>query len=723
MQEYIRPVYRNEATQVLHGPMPQCSHSVLHEHVFKFSPCEGFESSTQASSKIGRKISRCVSASSTVCPAASAAKPPASKSSSVVAPSAQLSTLAVPEEETVESKAATAVSERIDMLQAMLDQLKTQDVTKTCVQEQQRALEAEVKALRFQRNSALPARKQLSKAVGRRNASGKHKDKTAEALKLAEAAVVKAIAESEVAHAENDAAVAEDTIADQEVVRLQAIVRSEEGRLCSDPIAQFLKQANSSISGLATSDESKHMFLTMLQVLAATHAPQPAAGMMDVDLGFQLVPKPMSPAVPAALLSACPARGGVVPACPPPLVAPCFNGAYQKGGASGSGGSHALTVTAASPALHMPTAAMDVAISSTFPLEQARLQKQHAEAVAEKTRLDNQRASAEAERVRLVQQKESAEAAQALAVQQQAEAVRARVEAENAAAVYKFQQQVAEANAVFLHQQLQQLMQLQSHQNMMAIQDSAGRIQQQKDLQEAVRIQHVHGFPQQDIDKHMEQHQELTVKAQAMNVATLTAAAVEHPPSYHPCPAVAVGHAAPGLNHPAVAAQAPAVPPAVTPAWAVTTAILEGPANHNAHVAVAGAQPAPHFPEATSPVVATGSEDMMAAASAAADLRLSLRPQNGSSCPPTALFGVELAAESGLESVDVVPELAKQPVGTSRTAPKSRQRSGGSPAPGYGPIAVARPCSQRKIPGGGLDPAIHPPSEKHLKGKLGRFMS
>ena len=51
------------------------------------------------------------------------------------------------------------------MLQTMLDQLKSQDQAIVCVADQKQRLETEVHALRFQRNSALPAKKQLNKAL------------------------------------------------------------------------------------------------------------------------------------------------------------------------------------------------------------------------------------------------------------------------------------------------------------------------------------------------------------------------------------------------------------------------------------------------------------------------------------------------------------------------------------------------------------------------------
>ena len=153
---------------------------------------------------------------------------------------ADLSTLAaIVEEDTPEVRASKALSERIDMLQSLIDQLKTQDTSKLCVQEKKKPLEAEASALHVQRNSALLARKQLSEALGRKQAAMKAKDKLAITLQEAEAAVVKATEEAAKAKEELDGAVAEDFAADQDVVRLQPIVRSEEGRVCTDPIVVF----------------------------------------------------------------------------------------------------------------------------------------------------------------------------------------------------------------------------------------------------------------------------------------------------------------------------------------------------------------------------------------------------------------------------------------------------------------------------------------------------
>ena len=234
-------------------------------------------------------------------PAASPAKPPhltpakasspaASKLPPTPAPAvvdhvAQSNTGAAVEEETEETKAASALTERIDMLQMMLDQLKSQDQAKACVVDQKQRLEAEVQALRLQRNSALPAKKQLHKALSRRTAAAKAKDRSTTALNEAEAAVTAAVKALGSAQAAFDAAAAEDDHADLEVVRLQDIVRSEEGRTMRDPVAILVQQMSAAVVGLATSEESKQLFMSALQSMAALHAPVPSAPPMETTLG------------------------------------------------------------------------------------------------------------------------------------------------------------------------------------------------------------------------------------------------------------------------------------------------------------------------------------------------------------------------------------------------------------------------------------------------------
>ena len=77
----------------------------------------------------------------------------------------------------------------------------------------------------------------------------------------------------------------EDELADQDYIRLLAIVGSEEGRVTCDPIALLLPQMTSAVAGLDTSDESKQLFLTSLQLTPAQHVPVSTALPMELDLG------------------------------------------------------------------------------------------------------------------------------------------------------------------------------------------------------------------------------------------------------------------------------------------------------------------------------------------------------------------------------------------------------------------------------------------------------
>ena len=113
----------------------------------------------------------------------------------------------------------------------------------------------------------------------------KAKDSLTAASLAAELAVQKAKDDAVIAQVALDGAIAEDYAADQEAVRLQAVVRAEEGRANADPLAAFMSQLNSAVGALATSDDNKNLFITMLQALTLVQVPLDTATPtpMDVD--------------------------------------------------------------------------------------------------------------------------------------------------------------------------------------------------------------------------------------------------------------------------------------------------------------------------------------------------------------------------------------------------------------------------------------------------------
>ena len=131
-------------------------------------------------------------------------------------------------------------------------------------------IQSELKALRFQKNFGQSAKKQLIKARTRSSNAVKAKDKAAKDLKTARGAVVKALELQDAAVYAHQEAVAEDAEADQEVRRLEAIVRSKQGRQSSDPISLMMQQLQQSVASMPITEDAKTLVMQSIQVAALT---------------------------------------------------------------------------------------------------------------------------------------------------------------------------------------------------------------------------------------------------------------------------------------------------------------------------------------------------------------------------------------------------------------------------------------------------------------------
>lgn len=248
------------------------------------------------------------------------------------------------EQETVESEESKELTERIDMLSQMIEQLRKQDVIKPCVAEQKTKLDLKIKALRYIRNSALPTTKQLLKANSRRSNALKAKEKAAVTLKQAEEAVANAISLQEIALKAHQTAIEKDEAADADVLRLTAVVRSEQGRTVAEPISGFVKQIEEALASINMPPEVQTGVIALIQNLAGKQRSRTSATVMETKAdipkatGIDHVAPRVGPAVvnqvvadtpsmPKRLNSgklselhiACPSKNGNGPALPPPL--------------------------------------------------------------------------------------------------------------------------------------------------------------------------------------------------------------------------------------------------------------------------------------------------------------------------------------------------------------------------------------------------------------------
>lgn len=189
------------------------------------------------------------------------------------------------QEDSEDAKATQALTDQIEMKQAMLDNVKTQCQTKDCVVKQRTQLEADLKVLRQQKALTMPTKKQLSKARTQRVNTTKAKEKAATALKEAEAAIIQAQEVLVKAQEALTQVTVEDYEADQEVVRLEGVLRLEEGRQTQDPVANLVQFMTDAVGGMQGPDAMKETFLQTLLQLATT---QPAAAVVPQTVPMQV---------------------------------------------------------------------------------------------------------------------------------------------------------------------------------------------------------------------------------------------------------------------------------------------------------------------------------------------------------------------------------------------------------------------------------------------------
>ena len=121
----------------------------------------------------------------------------------------------------------------------------------------------------------------------------KAKEKTTSVLAEAEETVVKALATVEEAKEAHKLATEEDALADSEVLRLQAVVRSEQGRSAPDPVVDFVQQIHAATAQAAWTAETRSEFTTLVNTLVnmrgTSGLAQEASGTTD---GGPTVPLP-----------------------------------------------------------------------------------------------------------------------------------------------------------------------------------------------------------------------------------------------------------------------------------------------------------------------------------------------------------------------------------------------------------------------------------------------